>query len=61
MLDIKLIRDNRETVQKSLAAKGVEVDLAPVLEYDRRRRDLLTELEQLRNQKNAANDEISKL
>jgi len=61
MFDIKLIRDNQGAVQKDLAAKGENVDLTPVLEYDRKRRDLLAELEQLRNQKNSANDEISKL
>jgi len=61
MFDIKLIRDNQEFVQKNLAAKKVKIDLTSVLEYDRKRRDLLAELENLRGQKNLANDEISKL
>ena len=61
MFDIKLIRDNREAVQKGLAAKNVDADLGAVLKHDRKRRDLLAELEELRSQKNAANDEISRL
>ena len=61
MFDIKLIRDDRKTVEKSLAAKGVKVDLVPVLEDDKKRCHWLTELEQLRTAKNTANDEISKL
>lgn len=61
MFDIKLIRDNLKIAEKGLAAKGATIDLAPVLKNDQKRRDLLTELEQLRAEKNTANDEISRL
>jgi seryl-tRNA synthetase len=61
MFDIKLIRDNKDAVGKGLAAKNVNADLDAILKYDQDRRDLLLELEELRSQKNAANDEISVL
>ena len=61
MFDIKLIRDNLEKVEQGLAAKKVTIDLAPILKNDQERRDLLVELEQLRTEKNLANDAISKL
>ncbi len=61
MIDIKLIRNNREVVEKGLAAKDMSVDLVSVIDCDRKRRDLMAELEELRNQKNIANDEISML
>jgi len=61
MFDIKLIRDNLKDVEQGLDAKGEKVDLAPVLKCDQKRRDLLIELEQLRTEKNSANNEISKL
>ncbi|MCK4882752.1 MAG: serine--tRNA ligase, partial [Candidatus Omnitrophica bacterium] len=61
MFDIKLIRDDKEAVQKGLAAKKASADLDAVLKHDQKRRDLLVELEELRGQKNAANDEISRL
>jgi seryl-tRNA synthetase len=61
MFDIKLIRDNPQAVQKGLAAKRAAVDLTGVLEYDRKRRELLLLLDDLRARQNAANDEISLL
>jgi seryl-tRNA synthetase len=61
MFDIKLIRDDQKRVERGLAAKGTKIDLAPVLADDRKRRDLLAELERLRSEKNTANGEISKL
>lgn len=61
MFDIKLIRDNPETVRKSLAAKGAKADLASLLGQDQTQRRLMAELERLRGQKNAANDEIGRL
>ena len=61
MFDIKLIRDDKEAVQKGLTAKKASADLDAVLKHDQKRRDLLAELEELRGQKNAANDEISRL
>src|SRR3989338_6545702 len=61
MLDIKVIRDNQKAVEKGLLAKKVDVDLSVVLKYDQKRRDLLVQLDELRSQKNTANDEISRL
>ncbi len=61
MFDIKLIRENKEAVVKGLAAKNLDVNLDDVLEKDAARRKILQELDDLRNQKNLANDEISKL
>jgi len=61
MLDIKWIRDNLKAVEQSLAAKGAKLNLTAVVADDQKRRDLLGELDELRTQKNVANDEISKL
>jgi len=61
MFDIKFIRENCKTVEQGLAAKGESIDLTSVVKDDQERRDLLSELEQLRTEKNSANDEISKL
>ena len=61
MFDIKLIRENREAAEKGLAAKNVKANLDAIAKLDRKRRDLLLELDALRNRKNAANDEIGRL
>jgi len=61
MLDIRLIRDQIETVRKGLAAKNAKVELKSVLDQDKKRRALLLKLEGFRSLKNQANDEIGKL
>ncbi len=61
MFDIKLLRENIETVRKGLKAKNNQVDLEGLLNLDKRRRELLVELDSLRTKKNEANDVISSL
>jgi seryl-tRNA synthetase len=61
MFDIKLIRENIDQVKTGLVAKNVNVDLDEIVQKDKERRDILGELENLRAQQNAANDEISAL
>lgn len=58
MLDIKLIRESTEDVRDRLTAKKAGDLLDPVLELDRERRRLLTEVEQLKNQRNVVSKEI---
>jgi seryl-tRNA synthetase len=61
MLDIKFIRENISTVEQSLKARNSRVNLEEGLAIDTRRRKILVELEELRSQKNKANDEITAL
>ncbi len=61
MLDIKFIRENIETVEKALRSRKSSLSLGPLLEADDERRKVLTEIEELRAQRNKANDEISAL
>jgi len=58
MLDIKLIRESTDDVRDRLTAKKAGDLLDPVLELDRERRRLLTEVEQLKNQRNVVSREI---
>ena len=60
MLDLKRIRDDPETVRAALARRGADLPAAldRVLELDRRRRELLPELEGLRAEQNEANARI---
>ncbi|MEW6488238.1 MAG: serine--tRNA ligase [Thermodesulfobacteriota bacterium] len=52
MLAIKWIRDNADAVRTYLKRRRAEVDLDRILALDDRRRDLLQELEALRNRRN---------
>ena len=61
MLDIKFIRENQDLVKKSIKDRGLQLDLAGLIEVDQSRRDILVALEELRRQKNIANDEITHL
>ncbi len=60
MLDIKFIRENPEAVQTAALQKRMEIDLDGILRLDRRRRENITEAEQLKKQLNAASAEIGK-
>jgi len=61
MLDIKFIRENLDTVKKSIKDRGLKIDLESLVKLDDSRRKALSELEGLRAGKNKANDEISAL
>ncbi|HBA59733.1 MAG TPA: serine--tRNA ligase [Elusimicrobia bacterium] len=52
MLDINLIRTDAEKVKKALLKRMDSVDLGPVLELDRKRRELIVEADSLKMRKN---------
>lgn len=61
MLDIRFVRDNSEKVEQALKSRGMELGLAEFLASERKRRELLGEVEALKNQRNTVSQEISKL
>jgi seryl-tRNA synthetase len=61
MLDIKFIRENLSLVKQSLEDRNIKIDLDILIKIDDSRRKNLSELEDLRAQKNKANDEITAL
>jgi seryl-tRNA synthetase len=61
MLDIKFIRENRDLVKNSIKNRGLKLDLDSLITLDDSRRKILAELENLRSQRNKANDEITAL
>jgi len=61
MLDRKLIRNDPDRVRESIRNKGSDFDLDNFLEVDRKRRELLQEVESLKHEKNVASKEISRL
>lgn len=61
MLDLKFIRENPDLVRKSAEAKLSKIDIGQILSLDQKRRALLKEVEVLKEERNRANDLISKL
>lgn len=52
MLDIQYIRDNPEIVAEKSRQKGYEIDVTQLLGFDTERRELLTQVESLRRERN---------
>lgn len=62
MLDIKLIREQPDTVRAAITRRGDDPAIVDrILDLDMRRRALLAEVEQLKAEKNAASKQIGKL
>jgi seryl-tRNA synthetase len=62
MLDLKLIRDNPDLVRAGLRKRGADPVLVDrVLDADRKRRELVAEVERLRAEQNRVSAEIPKL
>ena len=60
MIDIKFIRQNPEKVKDGCQKKQVKVDIDRLLEVDKKLREILQALEDMRAQKNKANKEIQR-
>lgn len=58
MLDIKLIRTNKQSVQEKLRQRNLNIDLDEILKIDDARRKLLTSTEELRAYLNKTSKEI---
>ncbi len=52
MLDIKVIRENPEGIQKAAESKGVKIDVARLIEVDKKRSRLMQEVQSLRAERN---------
>lgn len=60
MLDIKFVRDNPEKVEQALQNRGAAMSLTEFLGHEKERRELLAEVEVLKNKRNTVSQEISK-
>jgi len=61
MLDIKYLRQNLELVRQKMADRGQSIDFDGFLALDAQRRDILMEVETLRNERNNVSKEIGEL
>ena len=58
MLDMNFIRENPDKVRWMLEARGMEVDLEGLLEWDRKFREATTEVNELRHRRNVLAETI---
>ncbi len=61
MLDVKFVRENVPAVEGALRLRGSAANLEGFVEIDRKRRALLSSVEALRAERNAASEEIGRL
>lgn len=59
MLELRRIRLEPEELARKIARKGVERPLERILDLDQKRRSVLTELEELRHQRNVLSEQVS--
>ncbi len=58
MLDIKFLRQNVDLVKRKLAERGQDIDVDAFVRMDAKRRDILQEVESLRNERNAVSRQV---
>lgn len=58
MLDIKLLRNNFEEVEKALSTRNEDFDLSKFKDLDEKRRQLLAEVEKLKSEQNSVSKQV---
>ena len=61
MLDIKFIRENRDTVERMLEQRGYDMDLQTILSLDQQRRESIQEVEGLKHERKVVSDQIAQM
>jgi len=61
MLDLKYIRKNPEVVQAALEKRGLDFDLAQVLDLDEKWRQMIFTADQLKSRRNSVSEEVARL
>jgi len=61
MLDINFIRDNQDLIKKMLKTRGMNVPLDTLIDYDRKRREIITMAQELKHKKNLVSEKIAKM
>ncbi len=61
MLDIKFVRENVDAVKETLKKRGVELSFDSFLGSEQKRREILLEVEELRNRRNVVSKEVGAL
>ncbi|MBP2665962.1 MAG: serS, partial [Firmicutes bacterium] len=61
MLELKFVRDNLPVVEQALKNRNASVDLTEFIGMERKRRELLVEVEALKSKRNTVSQEVSRL
>ena len=59
MLDLKIIRENLDEVKKKLSQRNIDIDLDRIVDLDQKRREIIQQVESLRNERNTVSEIIA--
>ena len=60
MLDIKRIRENTIEIEARLQTRDPSINLAPLVELDEKRRQLIAQVEELKSERNVGSQEVGR-
>jgi len=61
MLDLKTVRENPESIREMLRKRNVDLDLDEIIRADAERRSCITQLQELKQRRNALSQEVGKM
>ena len=61
MLDIKFIRENRDTVERMLEQRGYDMELETIVSRDQQRRESIQEVESLKHERKVVSEQIAQM
>ncbi|NIS74540.1 MAG: serine--tRNA ligase, partial [Deltaproteobacteria bacterium] len=61
MLDIRFVRENIDIVRDAVSARQMDIDLAPFAELDRKRREILSDVEGKRATRNRVSEDVARM
>ena len=61
MLDIKFVRENKELIENAVRNRQGEMSLSALVDEETKKRELIREVEELRNRRNTVSEEVGGL
>ncbi|UCG92495.1 MAG: serine--tRNA ligase [candidate division WOR-3 bacterium] len=61
MIDLTLLKEKPEILRDAIKHRGADIDLDEIVELDKKRRALITELQDLRKERNAVSEKVGTL
>ncbi len=61
MIDLKLLKDQPDVIRQALQRRGDDLDLDRIIQYDMKRRKGITEIEQLKQERNLLSAKVAEL
>lgn len=61
MIDLKLLKEQPDTIRQALERRGDDLDLEAIIQLDALRRKGITEIEQLKQERNVLSDKVAEL